>query len=413
MSAQPKPGDSRLKLAVRLALAALVLAAAGAASSLTMVGPGQAVVVTEFGRPVRVLTQPGLAWKIPAPIENTVAVDLRLRTTSSGLQDVGTREGLRILVQAYLAWQVADDPAHIEQFLRAGQRDPDDVARQLRSFMGSTLQVTASNFNLTDLVNTDPNKARFVAFEQQLQANLAQQVLDTYGIRIVQTGVERLSLPAETLAATVARMRAERETVAAQRTAEGLRTAAAIRSDASRDARLIGAQAQQEVAEIKAKGREKAASIHAAAYAVDPQLYAMLRSLDTLGATVGPKTRVILRTDAEPFRALVEGPSAAASQSVAAQSAGQSGTPLSGTSSSGAASSGTPPSSAASPEASPPAAASSWQFSGGDTKPPAGADTSQSRPSLAAPSQPAPSLVTPSASEPSQPERTYSKWQPR
>ncbi len=310
MNPQPERRLSRMTLALRISLAAAVVLAAAATSSMMMVGPGQAVVVTAFGKPVRVLTQPGLAWKIPAPIEGTIAVDLRLRTTSSGLQDVGTREGLRILVQAYLAWQVADDPAHIEEFLRAGRRDPDDIARQLRSFLGSTLQVTASNFNLTDLVNTDPTKARFVAFEQQLQANLYQQVLDTYGIRIVQTGVERLSLPAETLAATVARMRAERETVAAQRTADGLRTAAAIRSDAARDARLIGAQAQQEAAEIKAKGREKGAAIHAAAYALDPQLYTLLRSLDTLGATVGPKTRVILRTDAEPFRALVEGPPA-------------------------------------------------------------------------------------------------------
>ena len=298
------------KLAARIALAGIVLLAAGAASSLLMVEPGQAVVITEFGRPVRVLTQPGLAWKIPAPIEQTISVDLRLRTTSSGLQDVGTREGLRILVQAYLAWQVDNDRVHITQFLRAGRSDEDDIARQLRSFMGSTLQVTASNFNLTDLVNTDPSKARFVAFEQQLQANLAQQVLSTYGIRIIQTGVERLSLPAETLAATVARMRAERETVAALRTAEGLRTAASIRSDALRDGRLIAAQAEQQVAEIKAKGREQAAAIHADAYALDPQLYTLLRSLDTLGSTVGPKTRVILRTDAEPFRALVEGPPA-------------------------------------------------------------------------------------------------------
>lgn len=298
----------KLKLALRITLAVSVLLAASATSSLIMVPPGEALVITRFGRPVRVLTQPGLAWKIPAPIEQTIQVDLRLRTTSSGLEDVGTREGLRILVQAYLAWQVDNDPAHIAQFLRAGQRNPDDVARQLRSFMGSALQVTASNFSLNDLVNTDPQKARFVGFERQLQANLYRQVLDTYGVRIVQTGVERFSLPAETLAATVARMRAERETVAAQRTADGLRNAGAIRSDAERDARLIGAKAQQEAAEIKAKGREKAAEIHASAYALDPQLYTMLRSLDTLDATVGTNTRVILRTDAAPFRALVDGP---------------------------------------------------------------------------------------------------------
>ncbi len=225
------------------------------------------------------------------------------------MQDVGTREGLRVLVQAYVAWQVDDDPVHIAQFLRAGRRDPDDIARQLRSFMGSTLQMTASNFDLTRSGRYRSEERRgFEAFERRLQSALYQQVLDTYGIRIVQTGVERFSLPAETLAATVARMRAERETVAAQRTANGMRTAAAIRSDAARDARLIGAKAEQEAAEIKAKGREQAAAIHAAAYALDPQLYDLLRSLDTLGSTVGPKTRVILRTDAAPFRALVDGP---------------------------------------------------------------------------------------------------------
>lgn len=304
--AQPHRGGWRLML--RITLAALVLAAAGVTSSLIMVGPGEAVVVTEFGKPVRVLTKPGLAWKIPAPIEGTIPVDLRFRTTSSGLQDVGTRDGLRVLVQAYIAWQVDSDPAHIVQFLRAGQQNPDDVARQLRSFMGSTLQVTASSFNLMDLVNTDPAKARLSDFEQALQANLYHQVLDTYGIRIVQTGVERFSLPAETLAATVARMRTERETVAAQRTADGLRIAAAIRSDATRDARMVSARAQEQAADITAKGRAQAAHIHAAAYALDPQLYTLLRSLDTLDATVGPKTRVLLRTDAAPFRALVDGP---------------------------------------------------------------------------------------------------------
>ncbi|MBV9655978.1 MAG: protease modulator HflC [Acetobacteraceae bacterium] len=320
MSAQTAGRSGKLNPALRILAAVAFLCAAGATSALLMVAPNRAVVVTQFGKPVRVLTEPGLAWKAPAPIEGTIPVDLRLRTTSSGLQDVGTREGLRILVQAYVAWQVDRDPAHIKQFLRTGHIDPDDIARQLRSFLGSALQLTASNFSLTNLINADRHEARLAAFEQQLQASLYQQVLDTYGIRIVQTGVERLSLPAETLAATVARMRAERETVAAQRTAEGLRAAAAIRSDALRDARLIGAQAQQEVAEIKAKGREKAATIHAEAYAVDPQLYTLVRSLDTLGATIGPKTRLILRTDAQPFRALVEelpaapGPSAPESE---------------------------------------------------------------------------------------------------
>ncbi|MCB8876956.1 protease modulator HflC [Acidisoma silvae] len=312
----PAPGSpamagqkrSGARLALRLTLAGVILAGAAIVSSDVMVTDGEAVVVTRFGDPVRVLTRPGLAWKIPAPIDSTIAVDLRLHTTSSGVQDVGTRDGLRILVQAFLAWRVPSDPSRIQQFLRATGNNPDEAARQLRSFVGSALQITASDFDLDDLVNTDRSKVRLAAFEQQLQNTIAQQVLAIYGVQIEQVGVERLSLPAETLAATVARMRSERETVAAERTAEGLRIAAQIRSDAMRDARITIANAQADAAQIEAQSRQKAAQIYGATYARDPSLYMMLRSLDTLTAVVGPRTRLILRTDAAPFDVLVQGP---------------------------------------------------------------------------------------------------------
>lgn len=304
--AAPEAGWARRTL--RMALAIAILVGAAGASAQVMVAAGQAVVVTRFGDPRRVIIQPGLAWKLPTPIEGTIPVDLRLRTTSSGLQDVGTRDGLRILVQAFLAWRVPADPERIRQFVRAAGNDPDEAARQLRSFVGSALQITASNFDLADLVNTDPSRVKLAAFEQQLRQTVAQQVLDIYGVQIQQVGVERLSLPSETLAATVARMRAERETVAAERTAEGLREAARIRSDASRDARITVAQAKADAADIEAQSRQHAAQIYAASYERDPQLYMLLRSLDTVGSVVGPRTRLILRTDAAPFDVLVQGP---------------------------------------------------------------------------------------------------------
>ena len=128
-------------------IAALLLSA-----SLVLVSPGDAIVITRFGNPVRVVTTSGLALKLPAPIENAITVDLRLRTTSSGLHDVGTRDGLRILVQAYIAWQIPNDAEHIQQFLRAVRNQPDIAAEQLRSFTGSALEITASSFDLANLV---------------------------------------------------------------------------------------------------------------------------------------------------------------------------------------------------------------------------------------------------------------------
>src|SRR6185312_4910446 len=204
---------SRSKLLLRTAVATLILLAAAVTACIVMVPAGQADVITRFGAPVRVITRPGLAFKLPAPFETVIAIDLRLRTTSTGLQDVGTRDGLRVLIQSYAAWRVPDDPQHLLQFLRSVRNEPDEAAQQLRNFVVAGLHIISSNFALTDLVNIEPANVRLDSFERQLQQQVAPRMLRVYGIQITQLGVERLTVPDETLAATVARMKAERETV--------------------------------------------------------------------------------------------------------------------------------------------------------------------------------------------------------
>jgi modulator of FtsH protease HflC len=292
----------------RVALAALCVVVAIAVASFIQVQAGQAMVVTRFGEPVRVLLDPGLAWRLPAPIESAVPVDLRLHTTSSGLQDVGTRDGLRIIEQAYVAWRVPANSNDVGRFVRAVRNEPDEAARQIRSLLGSALQTTSADFNLASLVNTDASQVRIVAFEEQWRRQVDAQLYAAYGVHVEQVGLERLTLPAVTLSATVERMRAERETVAAQRTADGNRQAAQIRSDADRDARITVADANVQAAEVEAQSRKDAAAIYGKSYASDPHLYTMRRSLDALSSVVSANTNLILRTDAAPFNVLVQGP---------------------------------------------------------------------------------------------------------
>ena len=311
------PGQDRRRQGLlarygRFAVAFVIIAAAVASACAVLVRPGDAIVVTRFGDPIHVLTAPGVAWKLPAPFESTIDVDLRLRTTSSGLQDVGTRDGLRILVQAYVAWQVPAEPDHIRQFLRAVRNQPDVAAQQLRSFVGSSLEITAASFDLADLINTDPAKVQLATLESRLRERLDEQALKVYGVTVRQVGIERLTLPTETLNATIARMRAERETVAAERQAEGRRAAAEIASNADRDTRILRAKAKQDASELEAKSRLEAADIYGRTYSSAPELYNLLRSLDTLETVVGDNTRLILRTDAAPFKVLVDGPPNAA-----------------------------------------------------------------------------------------------------
>jgi membrane protease subunit HflC len=291
-----------------MAIAAIIVLFALATASLIQVRSGEATVVTRFGNPARVLLDPGLAWRWPAPFESAVPVDLRLRTTSSGLNDVGTRDGLRIIVQAYIAWQVQGEAADVQRFMRAVQNQPDEAARQIRTYLGSALETTASAYDLSSLINTDASQVRIADFEQRLQTQLSEPLLATYGVRVVQVGIERLTLPSVTLSATVDRMRAERETIATERSAVGRRQAAEIRSAAERDARVLQADATVKAADIEAQSRVQAAAIYGRAYSGSPQLYNLMRSLDTLGTIVNSDTKLILRTDAAPFRALVEGP---------------------------------------------------------------------------------------------------------
>ena len=292
----------------RVLIGAVLVMLVIATASIVQVRSGMASVVTRFGNPARVLLLPGLAWRWPAPFETIVPVDLRLRTTSSGLQDAGTRDGLRIIVQAYVAWQVQPDASNVQRFMRAVQNQPDEAARQIRTFVGSALETTAAAYDLVNLVNTDAKQVKISDFEIRLRNQIEAQLLATYGVRVMQVGIERLTLPSVTLAATVDRMRAERETIATERTAVGKRQAAEIRATAVRDARIIQADALAKAATIEAQSRVQAAALYGKAYNGSPQLYNMLRSLDTLSSIVNPQTKLILRTDAAPFRVLIDAP---------------------------------------------------------------------------------------------------------
>ena len=93
-----------------------------------------------------------------------------------------------------------------------------------------------------------------------------------------------------------------------QRTAEGLQKAAAIRADAEKEAREVVAEASEKAAHTEADAQQAAARIYQHAYQSDPNLYETLRSLDTINQVVSRSTNIIMRTDAAPFRVLVDGP---------------------------------------------------------------------------------------------------------
>lgn len=303
----PRPGFSR-----RLAIAVAFVALAALAAAAVPVRAGSVQVVTRFGEPMRVLITPGLAWKWPAPVERAVEVDCRMQTTLSGNRGVLTRDGLSVVLQAHVEWRVPAEPEAAVRFLRAVRGEPAGAANHLRTLLGSALETVSGRFDLAALVNADPALVRRGEFESALAQRLRAQAGQSLGLEILHVGLARLMLPDSTISATTTRMAAERETIAEEKKSAGRKLAGEIRSGADREARLVKAQAEEEASAMAAAAASEAAAIYAKAQRGDPELYAFLRSLDTLGELINPGTRLILRSDAAPFRALIDGPALAA-----------------------------------------------------------------------------------------------------
>jgi membrane protease subunit HflC len=155
-------------------------------------------------------------------------------------------------------------------------------------------------------VNTDASQVRIADFEAQLRQQIDQQLLTTYGVRVLQVGIERLTLPSVTLTATVDRMRAERETIATERTAIGKREAAQIRSAAERDARIVQADATVKAADIEAQSGRSRADLWPRVWVHHSCTTCCARSIPW--ALWSRRYETDLRTDAAPFRVLVDGP---------------------------------------------------------------------------------------------------------
>jgi membrane protease subunit HflC len=302
-AANPLPHPRR-----RLILIGLILALVVASTGVVPVRNGDALVVTRFGAPVRIVTDAGLSWSWPAPIEHAQLVNRRLRTTATGSHGVLSKDGLSLVVQVYAAWRITGDADAVLRFVRATGGNADAAAGQLRTLLNSALETVSGRFALADLVNADPAAVRIADYEAAVRERVAAPAGATLGIEVVQIGMERLSLPEQTLQATVARMAEERMVAAQERQAAGRRAASEVSANANREARIIRAGAEQDAAAIEARAKAEAAAIYGTAHAADPGLYVYLRSLDVLEATLAGNARLVLSTESAPFQALLTPP---------------------------------------------------------------------------------------------------------
>ncbi len=99
------------------------------------------------------------------------------------------------------------------------------------------------------------------------------------GVDVIDVRLTRTDLPEQNLAATFARMRAEREREAADEIARGGEAAQRVRASADRTVVEVTSQARKEAEVIRGEADAQRNAIYAEAFGRDPEFFAFTRSL--------------------------------------------------------------------------------------------------------------------------------------
>ncbi|MBW1684079.1 MAG: protease modulator HflC [Deltaproteobacteria bacterium] len=278
-----------------------VLAAVIALLSLCLftVAAGEAAVVTQFGKPVATITEPGLRWKLPGFLHRVHRFDARVEVFNTQPIQLLLGDKNPIIITTYVAWRIDDPLLYLRSLVRR-----QTAQEKLSDMVVSALGASLAEYTLDQIINARPEQVKIAELERRVLDNTAAQARDKYGVEVVRVGVRRLSYPAIVAEAVYSRMRAEREKEARKYRAEGTEAAAKIEAATDKEVSGIMAEAYKQAEIVKGQGDQAATRIYAEAYAKDPEFYDFLKSLELYRKAFKPGTTLILSSDSELFRYL-------------------------------------------------------------------------------------------------------------
>jgi membrane protease subunit HflC len=281
-----------------IALPIIVVLALAYFSTFT-VKESESVVITQFGRPVRVVQQAGLHLKLPGFLQKVDRFDLR--TDSYETQPIQLLLGDKnpIIVSCYIAWAV-EKPLLFFQSVGYSQ----NAVQKLSDMVTSQLGIILGDYTLSNIINVDPEQIKLAEIEKRLRDNSDSSAQDKYGINIAKIGIKRLAYPAIVIEAVYNRMKSERNKEAAKLRAEGKEEGMNIRTEADKKAKEIEAEAYRSSQILRGEGDRTAMNIYAEAYSQDPEFFDFLRSLETYRNILSKNTTLILSTDSELLKYL-------------------------------------------------------------------------------------------------------------
>jgi membrane protease subunit HflC len=273
-----------------VALLAALLVMIVAYMSLFTVQQTEQTIVLQFGKPVDVVTDPGLHFK--APWNSVINIDKRILDLENPSQEVIASDQKRLVVDAFARYRIKDA---LRFYQSVGSIQAANL--QLTSLLNAALRRVLGEVNFITVVRDEREK---------LMGRIREQLdheADGYGIEVVDVRIRRADLPEQNSQAVYDRMNSERQREAAEFRAQGGQKAQEIRSKADREVTVIIAEANSEAEQTRGAGDAERNRLFAEAYGQDADFFAFYRSMTAYenGLKSGD-TRFLLRPDSNFFR---------------------------------------------------------------------------------------------------------------
>jgi len=273
-------------------LPVLVIAGALALSSVFIVDEREKVLVLQFGQVKAERENPGIGFRIPL-IQEVVRYDGRILGLPTQPLEVTPLDDRRFVVDAFARWQIVNLTAFREA-VGAGGVDAAQVRLDriinaaIREVLGAVPSNRVLSEDRTGLMNQIRDKARTEAA--------------ALGVEVIDVRLTRTDLPEQNLAATYARMRAEREREAADEIARGGEAAQRVRAAADRTVVELVSQARKEAEVVRGEADAQRNAIYAEAFGKDPEFFAFTRSLTSYErALKGANSSIVMQPDSQFF----------------------------------------------------------------------------------------------------------------
>ena len=264
-------------------------------TSIFIVDETEQVVILQFGKPVRIITEPGLNIKVPFPIQEKNVFDNRLLEYDSPPEEILSKDKKSLIVDNYVRWKIVDPL----QFLKTVQAIPTALSR-MDDIVYSELRRELGTHDMVEIITENREE---LMEKVTVASNKATQ---DYGIEVVDVRIRRVDLPSQNEESIYARMDAERKRQANKFRSEGEEEAQKIRATTDRDKTIILADAYKQAERIRGEGDAKAVEVYADAYSADPKFYEFVRTLDAYKKIIDDKSMLVLPSDSRLFKLLLD-----------------------------------------------------------------------------------------------------------